>query len=48
MAHSKISTTIDNYAHLAPNKASECTQVLVSGFMGKQQETDNETYLNAL
>jgi site-specific recombinase XerD len=48
MAHSKISTTIDNYAHLAPNKASECTQALVSGFMGKQQETDNETYLNAL
>jgi len=47
MAHSKISTTIDNYAHLAPNKASECTQILVSGFMGKQQETDDETYLNA-
>ena len=48
MAHSKTSTTIDNYAHLAPNKASKYTQVLVSGFMGKQQETGNETYLNAL
>jgi site-specific recombinase XerD len=48
MAHSKISTTIDNYAHLAPNKASECTQALVSGFMGKQQETGDEAYLNAL
>jgi integrase len=35
--HSKISTIIDNYAHLAPNKASECTQTLVSGFMGKPQ-----------
>lgn len=48
MAHSKISTTIDNYAHLAPNKASECTQALVSGFMGKQQEASDEAYLNAL
>ncbi len=48
MAHSKISTTIDNYAHLAPNKASECTQALVSGFMGKPQKKDNEIYLNVL
>lgn len=48
MAHSKISTTIDNYAHLAPNKASECTQALVSGFMGKPQKKDNETYLKVL
>jgi site-specific recombinase XerD len=48
MAHSKISTTIDNYAHLAPNKASECTQALVSGFIGKSQKNDSETHLKAL
>ncbi|MFT5298342.1 MAG: hypothetical protein ACI9YH_004390, partial [Colwellia sp.] len=29
-------------------KASECTQALVSGFMGKPQKKDNETYLKAL